>query len=88
MGAAPVPARPSWLWRDGELCLSYAPVRIVVEVGGRYETGVICAVMPAARACRPLWKVGLGEPAELRPGDDITITDGVIKITADQPALE
>lgn len=88
MGAAPAPAQPSWQWRHGSLCLSYAPVRVIIQTGGWYKTGAICAVMPAARAYRPMWAVSLGEPHELRPGDDITITDGVIEITADQAALE
>jgi hypothetical protein len=83
MGAAPAPPRPGLLWRGGRLCLDYSPVMVTVVRPGVYQTGVICAVMPGARQYRPLVPVPLGPPHELRAGDTITITDGVIALTFD-----
>lgn len=80
MGAAPARRTPAWRWRNGRLCLDYSPVRIVLRTGGWYETGVLCAVVPGARAYRPLVRLPLGKPAELRAGDVITVADGVIEI--------
>ena len=85
MGAAPVTRQPRWLWRDGQLAVSYSPVRVVLDRGGSYGTALICAVSDATGAYVPLWPVSLGEPQEMRAGDDITITDGVIAITPDLP---
>jgi hypothetical protein len=82
MGAAPAPG-PVLVWKDGHLCLSYSPLVVVIRVPGWYKTGVICAVMPGARQYRPLWPVSLGEPRELRAGDTITVTEGLIKIHPD-----
>jgi hypothetical protein len=86
MGAAPAPPRPGLLWRDGRLCIDYSPVKVRIVRGGRYATGVICAVMPGARQYQPLWSVSLGPPGDLREGDDITVLDGVIAIIPDPPA--
>ena len=80
MGASPAGARPAWRWRGGKLCLDYSPVRVTVRDGGWYESCVLCAVTPAVHAYRAMWRLSLGKPAELRPGDNITITDGVIEI--------
>ena len=87
MGAAPATARPAWEWRAGRLSLNYAPVIVPVRFGGWYKTGVICAVIPSARAYRPMWPVSLGEPQRLRPGNTITITDGLIAIDTVDPEL-
>jgi len=83
MGAAPAQTQPRWLWRDGRLSCNYTPVVVEVTHGGTYATGLICAV--AGGAWQPLWPVTLGPPHKLRPGDDITITDGIIAITPDLP---
>jgi len=87
MGSAPVTRAPRWLWRDGCLCIGYSPVRVPVIRPGRYATGLICAVAPGPEGgqFRPLWPVSLGPPQELRAGDGITITDGVIAIIPDLP---
>jgi hypothetical protein len=85
MGAAPCPATPGLVWRDGRLCLVYSPVLVTMRRAGRYQTGVICAVMRGARQYRPLWPVSLGTPHELRAGDSMTILDGIIAITPDVP---
>jgi hypothetical protein len=85
MGAAPAAPRPPLVWRGGRLCLDYSPVYVTIRRRGIYRTGVICAVMRGARQYRPLWPVGLGEPKELRPGDDMTILDGIIEIDPDPP---
>lgn len=78
MGAARTVRQPSWLWRDGTLCCDYSPVRVAVRYGGTYSTGLICAISPQTRTWKPLWPVSLGPPHELKRGDDITVTDGVI----------
>ena len=85
MGGAPVTRQPRWLWRYGRLCISYAPVRVVLDRGGVYSTALICAVSPGTGMYAPLWPVSLGPAHEMRAGDDVTITDGVIAITPDLP---
>jgi hypothetical protein len=80
MGAAPAPAHPGLIWRDGRLCIDYAPVTVTVRRAGIYQTGVICAVVPGARQYTPLVPVSLGPPNHLRPGETITITDGVLAL--------
>lgn len=87
MGAERTQERPAWRWRHGTLAMDYSPVRVVMRHGGRYHTGVLCAVNPAARAYRALFAVSLGEPRKLRAGDDMLISDGVIAIRPDPPAL-
>ena len=87
MGAAQAPPRLATTWRAGQLAFAYTPLQVVMQRGGWYKTGVICAVNRQARAYRGLWPVSLGEPGELRPGDTITITDGVIAVTPDLPEV-
>lgn len=92
MGAAACPAQPRWLWRAGRLCVAYGRTRVVMRRGGVYAYGVICAIpeagpAPAAGVVRlplaPLWRISLGEGCELRPGDNMTIMDGVVEIIPD-----
>jgi hypothetical protein len=85
MGAAHADRQPAWRWRDGQLCCDYSPVRITVQHQGRYQTGLICAVSPQTRAWRPLWPLSLGPSHELKRGDTITVTDGVISLIPDLP---
>lgn len=83
MGAAQARQQPSWLWRDGRLCCDYSPVRVSVQYRGMYATALICAV--AGDRYRPLWPLSLGEPQELRSGDNITIANGVISLIPELP---
>jgi hypothetical protein len=85
LGSARVTRVPRWLWRDGRLAVSYTPVRVVLDRGGAYSTGLICAVSDATGAYVPLWPVSLGRPQELRAGDNILISDGIIAIIPDLP---
>lgn len=85
MGAAAVTRPPRWLWRDGHLCLSYSPVTVTVTRACRYSTALICAVAPESGVYQPLWPVSLGPGQELRAGNSITITDGVISIIPELP---
>jgi hypothetical protein len=85
MGSAPVTRQPRWLWRDGRLSISYSPVRVVLNRGGAYGTALICAVSEDTGIYAPLWPLSLGPPQELKAGDRITITDGVIALTPDLP---
>jgi hypothetical protein len=85
MGSAPVTRQPRWLWRDGRLAVSYSPVTVRTSRAGRYSTALICAVSPDTGAYVPLWPVSLGDPQEMRAGDNIHITDGVISIIPDLP---
>ena len=85
MGSARAARQPSWTWRNGKISLDYTPVHIVISHGGRYSTGLICAVSAANRNYRPLWPISLGEPQELRAGDDMTIIDGVVSLTPELP---
>jgi len=85
MGSALVTREPRWLWRDRRLGISYTPLRVVLGRGGTYSTALICAVSPDTGTYVPLWPVSLGEPQEMRAGDSITITDGIIAITPDLP---
>jgi hypothetical protein len=85
MGAAPAARQPRWLWRDGCLCIDYSPVTVTAVRPGRYGTGLICAVSPGTGIYQPLWPVSLGPSHELRRGDDIIITDGVIAIIPELP---
>jgi hypothetical protein len=80
MGAAPAPPRLALLWRDGRLCLNYAPVTVPVIRGGWYHSAVLVAVMRGARQYKPLVAVSLGKPAKLRPGDTITVAEGLIAL--------
>jgi hypothetical protein len=101
MGAAPAELRPAWLWRDGRLCVAYGPVTVTVFSPGWYAFGVICAVPLSelgashSRVSRmpfvPLWRISLGEPQELRAGDNIHVLDGVVAIIpeyGDRPGPE
>jgi hypothetical protein len=85
MGATRTARQPSWLWRDGRLCCDYSPLRVTVRYGGRFQTGLICAISPQTRTWRPLWPVSLGPPERLRPGDFITVADGVIALIPELP---
>jgi hypothetical protein len=78
MGAARCDWPPEWLWRDGMLCVAYGPCQVIVRRPGRYSYGMICAV--AGRVAVPLWRIGLGEPQQMRAGDDINVLDGVVAI--------
>ena len=86
LGAAPATQPASWLWRDGRLCLAYGHVRVELSRPGIYDHAVICAVsaLPQGSPFRPLWRISLGEPRELRAGDDIHILDGVVAILPDE----
>jgi len=85
MGAAPATVPPTWLWRDGRLCLAYGHVRVIMSRPGTYDHAVICAVsvMPQGAPFAPLWRIGLGKPQELRAGSDMHIVDGVVAIIPD-----
>lgn len=85
MGSAAVTRQPEWLWRDGRLCIRYSPVTVIITRPGRFKTGLICAVSPDDGAYQPLWPVSLGPPQEMRAGENITITDGVIFIIPHLP---
>jgi hypothetical protein len=85
MGSAPVTRQPRWQWKDGALAISYSPVRVVLARGGTYSTALICAVSADTGVYVPLWPVSLGDPQQMRAGDDIHITDGVISIIPDLP---
>lgn len=87
LGAAPATGPLTWCWRDGRLCLAYGHVRVVLSRPGVYDHAVICAVsvMPQGSPFAPLWRIGLGEPHELRAGDDIHILDGVVAIIPGDP---
>jgi hypothetical protein len=92
MGAAAAPARLALVWRDGALCLQYAPVTVTVARAGRYSAAVLCAVMRGARQYKPLVAVALKPPHQMmRPGTTITVADGVIALasfdTPDPPGL-
>ncbi len=82
LGAAPATRDPAWVWRGGRLCLAYGRVRVEMDRPGVYDYAVICAVslLPGGSPFAPLWRIGLGEPHELRAGDDIHILDGVVAI--------
>jgi hypothetical protein len=86
MGAAEAEHAPAWEWRGGRLCLAYGPVRVVVQVPGRYAYAVMCAVPaegmagPGPLPFAPLFLISLGEPKELPAGADIEILDGVLAI--------
>lgn len=81
LGAAPATGPLCWLWRNGALCLAYGRVAVTSLRAGRYDHGVICAVAEDAPAWRPMWRIGLGEPADLRAGDVVHVLDGVVAIT-------
>ena len=87
MGAEATTPFPRWRWRRGLLAMDYSPVRVVMANGGWYHTGFLVAVNPEARTWRAMFALSLGEPRELRAGDDITISDGVIAITPEPGAL-
>jgi hypothetical protein len=78
MGAAAVPGPLLPCWRDGKLHVSYPPVHAAIEAAGRYDRAYIIAV--SGRAWRPVARITLGPPRELRPGDSITVTDGTLSL--------
>lgn len=91
MGAARASLAPEWQWRGGRLCIGYGHVRVVMAEPGWYDSAVIVAVPQAAEVAAlgvpaeatpyaPMWRIGLGEPRELRAGDDMHILDGVLAI--------
>ena len=92
MGAARASLDPGWEWRGGRLCIGYGHVRVVMSWSGWYDSAVIVAVPQAAEVdavaglpadatpYAPMWRIGLGEPRELRAGDDLHILDGVLAI--------
>lgn len=90
MGAAPMTEPLAWLWRGGQLCLAYGPVRVIMRQPGTYSYGMICAVTAGEQAApfAPLWRIGLGKPQEMRPGDDVHILDGVIALIPLSPAAQ
>jgi hypothetical protein len=87
LGAARCPFPPVWLWRGGRLCIAYGATRVVLRRRGVYAFGVICAIPATAEGTvvpvAPMWRISLGEPHELRAGDNISILDGVVAITPD-----
>ena len=85
MGAERAARVPRWEWRDGCLSLSYSPGH-----GHRHPPRVVqhradLRRLPGTGIFRPLWPVSLGPPQEMRAGDDIYVSDGVISIIPELP---
>ena len=88
MGAGPMTQAPSWCWKDGRLAIDYSPVRIPIRQRGRYARGLIVAVSRESGTWAPFCPVGLSggrKDRELRAGDEMTMTDGVLAL---YPELE
>lgn len=87
LGAAPATAPLAWYWRDGRLNLAYGTVGVVLSRPGTYDYAMICAVsaMPQGSPFAPVWRISLSPKHELRAGDNIWITDGLIAIVPDAP---
>lgn len=85
MGSAPATAPLAWYWRDGQLCVAYGPVHVVMSRPGRFEYAMICAVsaMPQGSPFAPVWRISLNPKNELRAGDTMEIADGVIALLPD-----
>jgi hypothetical protein len=83
MGASPISGQLTWMWRGSKFGLAYGVTRIIVENPGEPARALIVAARPDQHHwVVPLWPISLDVPpgSKLRPGDTVTILDGMIAL--------
>ncbi len=67
------------IWHNGDLCLDYGPVTMIVFQSGPYSRGVIVAVSRITQRYQEVFHIGLGR-GHINVGENMTVVDGIIKI--------